>query len=293
MNDWNTIAEHIAAATGRPFSIKGSPRPVGGGCINTAVRLEDDDQAYFVKLNDRSLLDMFIAEAEGLAEIAISNSIRVPQPICRGVFGNQAYLVLEFIALGGNGNDDSAGRRLAALHRTSWDRFGWRQDNTIGATPQPNSPTEDWIGFWRDQRLGFQLQLAARNGHRGRLQTRGEQLLLAFPALIDHRPCPSLIHGDLWGGNLGYDQTGQPVIYDPAVYYADREAELAMTELFGGFSRRFYAAYEEAWPLEPGYRVRKTLYNLYHILNHLNLFGGGYGGQAQGMIERLLAETGH
>lgn len=293
MSDWSTIAEHISATTGRPFSIGTAPRSVGGGCINTTVRLEDGEQHYFVKLNDRSLLGMFSAEAEGLAEIAASNSIRVPQPICRGISGDRAYLVLEYIAMGAGGDDDSAGRQLAAMHRTGWDRFGWRRDNTIGATPQPNPPTEDWIGFWRDQRLGFQLQLAARNGHRGRLQTRGEQLLLVFPALIDHQPCPSLIHGDLWGGNLGYDQTGQPVIYDPAVYYADREAELAMTELFGGFSRRFYAAYAEAWPLAPGYRVRKMLYNLYHILNHLNLFGGGYGGQAQDMIERLLAETGH
>ena len=191
---------------------------------------------------------------------------------------------------GGDG-PEQAGRQLAAMHRNGRERFGWHRDNTIGSTPQPNASSADWIKFWREQRLGFQLRLAARNGHGGRLQSQGEKLLECFPALIDHDPQPALLHGDLWGGNLGYDSDGHPVIYDPAVYYGDREAELAMTELFGGFPGHFYAAYEEAWPLEPGYRVRKTLYNLYHILNHLNMFGGGYLGQAQRMIDRLLAEV--
>lgn len=292
MTDWKPIIDHIAESTGRPFT-PGEPRHVGGGCINTSVQLSDQDRRFFVKVNDAALLDMFSAEAEGLQQLADTGSIRVPQPICFGVTRDQAYLVLEFIKLGGTADGETAGRQLAAMHKASWSSFGWQRDNTIGSTPQPNTPTADWIAFWRDQRLGFQLRLAAQKGYRGKLQRQGEQLLQGFSALIDHQPIPSLIHGDLWGGNLGYDRSGQPVIYDPAVYYADREAELAMTELFGGFDGHFYAAYNEAWPLDPGYRTRKPLYNLYHVLNHLNLFGGGYAGQALGMIDRLLAELGH
>ena len=176
------------------------------------------------------------------------------------------------------------------MHQTTRGQFGWGRDNTIGSTPQPNKFSDDWIPFWQEQRLAYQLNLAAKNGYHGKLQERGKLLLEHFPALIDHNPVPSLIHGDLWGGNLSYDSNGNPVIYDPAVYYGDREADLAMTELFGGFGNRFYDAYNEAWPLDQGYKVRKTLYNLYHILNHLNLFGGGYGGQALRMINQLLAE---
>ena len=174
------------------------------------------------------------------------------------------------------------------MHRHTAERFGWERDNTIGATHQANAWREDWITFWREQRLGFQLELVGRHGYTG-LQRHGERLLDRFQVLIDHDPLPSLLHGDLWGGNISYDNTGEPVIFDPAVYYGDHKADLAMTELFGGFGSDFYAAYRAAWPLDAGYPTRKMLYNLYHILNHTNLFGGGYAGQAQGMIERLLA----
>jgi protein-ribulosamine 3-kinase len=178
------------------------------------------------------------------------------------------------------------------MHRATSGRFGWHRDNTIGATPQLNAWESDWIVFWQTYRLGYQLDLAARSGHGGQLQRRGGLLLERLPALFDHAPVPSLLHGDLWGGNFSGDAEGNPVIFDPACYYGDREADLAMTELFGGFSGRFYSAYRAAWPLDPGYDTRKTLYNLYHILNHLNLFGGGYGSQAERMIDRLLAELG-
>ena len=146
--------------------------------------------------------------------------------------------------------------------------------------------------FLRERRLGFQLDLAAANGYRGRLQARGEQLLERLGQFFSHyRPKPSLLHGDLWGGNHAADAKNQPVIFDPAVYYGDRESDLAMTELFGGFSAEFHAAYRDAYPLDPGYAVRKTLYNLYHVLNHLNLFGAGYKSQAETMVDRLLSET--
>jgi len=294
MTDWDAITAHIEAVTGKALTPE-PPRQIGGGCINTAVRLSDGERAYFVKLNDASGLAMFEAEAAGLAALAATNSLRVPAPLCTGTAGAQAYLVMEYISLGGRARREAvalAGEKLAQLHRASWERFGWERDNTIGSNPQPNTPSSDWVDFWRDQRLGYQLELAAHNGHRGRLQERGARLLAGFGSLIDHAPVPSLLHGDLWGGNLGFGAEGEPVVFDPAVYYGDREADLAMTELFGGFGGDFYAAYRAAWPLEPGYSVRKSLYNLYHILNHLNLFGGGYGAQAEGMIDRLLAEIG-
>ncbi len=236
---------------------------------------------------------MFEAEAAGLQALSDTDAIRTPVPLCSGQVGSQAYLVTEYIELEppSGKSHELAGRQLALLHGSTAARFGWQLDNHIGATPQSNSWQDDWIDFWRDQRLGYQLNLAARNGYAGKLQMLGERLLDQFPSLIDHAPPPSLIHGDLWGGNMSFDSSGQPVIYDPATYYGDREAEIAMTELFGGFSGHFYAAYREAWPLHPGYSVRKNLYNLYHILNHLNLFDGGYLGQAQGMMERLLAEV--
>jgi fructosamine-3-kinase len=179
------------------------------------------------------------------------------------------------------------------MHRVTGRSFGWRRDNTIGSTPQPNTPGNDWIAFWREQRLGFQLRLAERNGLSSALQAKGERLLERLEAFFrGYAPAPSLLHGDLWGGNHGYTVSGEPVVFDPAVYYGDREADLAMTELFGGFGAGFYAAYKEVWPLDSGYAVRKQLYNLYHVLNHANLFGGGYASQAEAMMERLLAEAG-
>ncbi|NEX16586.1 MAG: hypothetical protein C1943_08160 [Halochromatium sp.] len=290
MTDWPSIAEQITAASGRRCAA-GPVQPIGGGCINRAAVLGSGDQRLFVKLNEVGLLAMFEAEAAGLAEMASTQSIRVPMPICTGVAGLESFIAMDFIALGGGRSDaKAAGRQLAAMHRCRRERFGWDRDNTIGSTPQPNPAYDDWVSFWADQRLGFQLKLAAENGYRGRLQQRGAQLLERFGALIDHDPAPSLLHGDLWGGNLGYAQDGAPVIFDPACYYGDREADLAMTELFGGFGMHFRAAYEEAWPLAPGYPVRKQLYNLYHVLNHLNLFGGGYLSQAENMVDQLLAE---
>lgn len=286
---WDAIAERIGAATGQPFNIQ-SQRSISGGCINTAAVLSDDARGYFVKLNTAARLTMFEAEAEGLTALAAPGAIRVPAPICTGVVGEQSYLVMERLDLGGRLDGALAGRQLAQLHRATATACGWHRDNTIGSTPQPNAPCGDWVDFWRERRLGHQLHLAAANGYGGRLQSLGERLLADLDALIGHDPAPSLLHGDLWGGNIGATPDGQPVIFDPAVYHGDRETDLAMTELFGGFGAEFQAAYREVWPLDPGYVTRKILYNLYHVLNHLNLFGGGYLHQSQSMIERLLAE---
>jgi fructosamine-3-kinase len=287
-----SLAERIGAATGEPFTLA-SRQPVGGGDINESeMWLGHDGRRFFVKFNRADRLGMFQAESDGLDEIRSAKTIRAPSPVCSGVEGARAFLVLEYLELNGRGNAAELGRQLAALHQTTAPQFGWRRDNTIGATPQPNDWLGDWIEFLRTRRLGYQLDLAKQNGAPGRLVDQGERLLTRLNLFFEsYRPVPSLLHGDLWGGNYGFAD-GEPVLFDPAIYYGDREADLAMTELFGGFPAAFYAAYREAWPVDPGIETRKTLYNLYHILNHYNLFGGGYAGQAERMIGNLLATAG-
>lgn len=289
MIDWNPVAAAISRATQARFEFTAAT-PVSGGDINKSYRLDGHNGAcYFVKLNDTHKLAMFAAEQAGLEAIAATGTVRVPRPIAHGAVGEYAFLVLEYLELNGSGNAGLLGEQLAALHRCGSNQFGWQQDNTLGETPQHNAWTSDWISFWREQRLGFQLELAARNGYGGKLQDMGKQLLQRLPEFFgDYRPQPSLLHGDLWGGNHAYTADGAPVIFDPAPYYGDREADLAMTELFGGFDPQFYAAYRAAWPLDAGYATRRILYNLYHILNHANHFHGRYAKQAEEMMQHLL-----
>jgi protein-ribulosamine 3-kinase len=291
------LQEAIGTATGTAL-VKPHLEPVGGGDINRAQRIEDArGRRYFVKLNDGSdrakTLAMFEAEKTALQEIAATATIRVPQPWCAGAAEDDAYLVLEWLDF--RPLDEHAavqlGEQLAALHRTTSPTFGWQRDNTIGATPQSNTPSAGWVEFWQLRRLEPQLRLAALKGFIGRLQRLGENLLSDCPAFFgSYQPWPSLLHGDLWGGNAAALISGEPVVFDPASYFGDREADIAMTELFGGFPRDFRAAYRNAWPLDDGYAVRRDFYNLYHVLNHANLFGGGYANQAERMVEKLLAE---
>jgi protein-ribulosamine 3-kinase len=295
--DWQTIAAHISETTGLPFQIQAHYQ-VAGGCINSTYRIEGSGQNYFVKLNSSEHQEMFAAEVAGLTELRKPAVIKVPEPLCWGTAGGHSYLVMEYLALHGDIQTQSLsaqlGQQLAVLHQVTQTQFGWHRDNSLGLTPQVNTLENDWVTFWQNHRLGFQLDLAAHNGYSGKLQRKGEVLMAEVGQFFtDYQPQPSLLHGDLWSGNYAValdNQRGQPVIYDPAVYYGDREAEIAMTELFGGFPKRFYHAYQEAWPLDAGYSTRKTLYNLYHILNHLNLFGGGYLAQAKRMIASLLSE---
>ena len=233
---------------------------------------------------------MFAAEAEGLAELAKCGAIRVPEVLDCGIEGNQAFIEIEWLELSPATPNVEAqlGEQLAAMHRTTADRFGWHRDNTIGLTPQYNDWSDDWVAFFREHRLGFQFRLAAENGYTGQLQEQGAQLLKRLPVFFkDYAPAPSLLHGDLWAGNWGCCD-GEPVIYDPAVYFGDRETDLAMTRLFGGFGAAFYEAYEASAALAPGHRERGELYQLYHVLNHLNLFGSAYLGRAQQLISNLL-----
>jgi len=283
---------------------KGAPvrlSAVSGGCIADArIAVFADGSRVFVK-GAAGLPDMFEREAEGLQALANARALRVPRVLAV----DRDALVLECIEQGstGPGFFETFGRRFARMHRLPGPCCGFAHDNYIGATPQINRPVikpreprgqgdgSDWPEFFLERRLRFQVELAAEKGH-------GHELARLLDAcesrLVDLLACaiepPGILHGDLWSGNVGADSKGNPVIFDPAVYYGDREADLAMTELFGGFGERFFAAYDEVVPIDPGYPVRKTLYNLYHVLNHFNLFGGGYGSQASHMIDRLLSE---
>ncbi len=292
MQDLDQLSQQISVATHTDFEILSS-KPIGGGCINQACELIGDQGSYFVKFNHAELLPMFEAEFYGLQEMTETQSIKVPDPIVFGCSGNQAFLVLEMLRLGGvRGTSLSLmGAQLAQMHSQKQAYFGWHRENTIGSTRQINSRSEDWVDFFTRQRIQFQLQLASANGFRGRIQERGARLCEKLRHFFDtYSPQAALLHGDLWSGNAAVDQQGNPVIFDPACYYGDHEADLAMTELFGGFGADFHAAYRDHFPVDDGYSSRKQLYNLYHILNHLNLFGSGYLGQAESMIERLLAE---
>lgn len=291
--NWKDIETSISRATGEAFVLDEHSH-IGGGDINTAMKVTGQGRAYFLKTNRAQLIDMFEAEAEGLRDLAAARAVRVPRAICTGISGSQAYIVLEFLPMGGSGRSVMSrfGEQLAQMHRHTADRFGWQRANTIGSTPQINTWCDDWVEFWREHRLGFQLMLAKKHGLDSRTLKQGELLQQRLSDFFtDYQPQASILHGDLWSGNYGVLDNGEPVIFDPATYYGDREADLAMTELFGGFGSEFYAAYHATWPLDPGYKRRKSLYNLYHILNHFNLFGGGYASQAAGMIDRLLAET--
>jgi fructosamine-3-kinase len=235
---------------------------------------------------------MFVAEAAGLDAIRHSQTIRVPEVYLTSREENQACIVMEYIDLAGAPDRDLLARQLAAMHACYHERFGFDADNTIGSTPQINEFNDDWIEFWRRHRLGFQLKLARQNGCEARLIDSGNHLAENLaPFFGSYHPRPSLLHGDLWSGNQGADDAGNPVIFDPACYYGDHQADLAMMELFGHPGERFFAVYHEHFPINPDYRLRRELYNLYHILNHANLFGGGYARQARSMIDRLLAQS--
>ncbi len=292
MDLWQELAATISSVTASSFSIKRRDGLLGG-CINNAYRIGDSEQDYFLKLNGAEYGPMFEAEYIALEELASVAAVRVPTPIATGVVAGKAFLVTEFIVMGGDGDSAQFGRQLAQQHRHHTQYFGWERDNLIGATPQINRQESDWVTFMREHRLGYQLRLARDRRGGALIYDLGMRFCERLPRFFDsYRPQPSLLHGDLWGGNYAYSDSGEAVIFDPAIYYGDREADIAMTELFGGFSPQFYSGYEAVWPLDSGYSARKKLYNLYHIINHFNLFGGGYGAQAEGMMQHLMNQSG-
>lgn len=292
MQSWQDVIQQIEQATGHSLSfVKVSAMP--GGDINRVYHLCCEQQSYFVKLNSAHLLAMFEVEALGLGELAQTNTLRIPEAVTYGIVGSDAFLVMEYVPLKSMNSttQQQLGQQLACLHQKQQAYFGWHHDNYIGSNEQKNTRSDNWVSFWQEQRLNEQLKLAAENGYLGKIQQLGEQLIQLVPEFfISYQPQASLLHGDLWAGNAAADSEGQAVIYDPACYYGDREADIAMTELFGGYGTDFYAAYNTVWALDSGYGTRKKLYNLYHILNHLNLFGSGYLNQSEGMMQQLIAE---
>ena len=287
MSFYSHIETCISEATSSFFSIE-SRSPIGGGCISAAERLSGEGQSYFIKTNRPDFLEQFQAEQDSLEALAATRAFRIPKPIVSGQAEDKSYLILEYIETGSPGAKGwkDFGQQLAALHKIPQAYFGWIRDNVIGSTFQSNRRHDNWIDFWREERLEPQVRWARERG----FDLRGASTLLErFPEFFDgYAPQPSLLHGDLWSGNAAFDSQGQPFLFDPCCYFGDRETDLAFTEFFGGFSREFYEAYDEALPLDSGYGRRKTLYNLYHCLNHFNLFGSGYASQAQAMVDELI-----
>lgn len=287
---WNNIERHISIISGTNIQFV-NRESLSGGCISDCWKITDSNSnRWFIKTNARSLGEMFIAEAEGLNEIAASNSISCPKALCFGTSKEFSYLVLEYIPLKPLNNQRAAGAQLAKMHQLFSNSFGWKCDNTIGSTPQSNLQNNDWVSFWKNERLLSQLNLAQTKGYPNYAYDEGLKLAENLSSFFTYQPKPSLLHGDLWRGNCASNANGNPVIFDPAVYYGDRETDIAMTELFGGFNNNFYSAYNDAFALDDDYKTRKTLYNLYHILNHFNLFGGAYASQAASMTQQLLSE---
>lgn len=289
--DWEDLRQAILNLAATDIGVSSSAHAVGGGDINESYCVESSGQKYFLKLNALSALSMFEAEADGLGAMSVVEEIRVPRVIACGAAGVQSFLLLEWLELhaGRSAEEEKLGRGLALLHGISSSQFGWPRDNFIGSTIQANRQSENWLSFYREQRLAPQLALAAKRGFGERLQGLGDSLMTVLPEILaDHEPAVSLTHGDLWGGNRAWLTDGTPVLFDPAICYADRETDLAMTSLFGGFGSAFYSAYYEAWPLPDGHERRVGLYQLYHLLNHLNLFGSGYLRRSTGVMEKLL-----
>ena len=288
MSLYSHLEDRISEATGQRFSIE-RRSPIGGGCISAAERLGGSSVSYFLKTNRSEFLEQFEAEQDSLDALDATQTIRVPRPIAFGESHGRSYLVLEYIETRsfGTNNWSEFGQQLAALHAIEQPYFGWKRNNVIGSTFQSNRRHDNWIEFWQYERLEPQIRWARERGFE--LQGATELLERLPEFFYDHTPHPSLLHGDLWSGNAGFDIKGNPFIFDPCCYLGDRETDIAFTEFFGGFSRDFYNSYNKASPLHSGYKLRKTLYNLYHCLNHFNLFGSAYAHQAQSMTDTLLS----
>ena len=268
------------------FGIVHSEKPVGGGCIsNGKLITTNSGKSFFLKTNSNTPADMFAREAEGLEALRVEDGPTVPQPL---LFGPD-FILLEDLAPAPRqkGYWTTFGRKLANLHNHTHTVFGFGHDNYIGSTPQTNAWTEDGYTFFTEYRLRYQTKLAQNRGLLSSNDANAvDNLVSRLSELVPSQPA-SLLHGDLWSGNAITDTRGGPAIIDPAAHYGWAEAELAMTALFGTFPKDFYQAYEEIRPLAPGYYTRFPIYNLYHLLNHLNIFGRGYLGQVQAILRRF------
>lgn len=285
-----TVAEAIAIHLSSPIRRVSS---VGGGCIANATRIDTDEGAFFLKYGAGEVARTFPAEAAGLRALRAAGSpLIIPAVVAaeEDAAGHLGFLLMEWIETGAAGQDfwETFGRGLAALHRHTAGRYGFDQDNFIGRLPQRNGWAATWPAFFRHHRLEPQVQMARERGRWQSAWNRAlESLYRRLDDLLPAQPPPSILHGDLWSGNFLVTLAGPAALIDPAAYYGHREADLAMTELFGGFSASLYGAYREAWPLAPGYDTRREIYNLYHLINHLNHFGGGYAGSVASILKRF------
>ncbi len=284
---WPEIKRHISAITGEDQRII-AVESVSGGDINQAFCVSTENERYFIKINDASLVDMFEAEFYGLSAMGDT----APAPITAGTSAQFAFLVMEYLPLSPkNINDNTSSAELAnqlvCLHQNTYSKFGWQRNNYIGSTPQRNNVHTDWCTFWWNERLQPQLDLSRKNIGGQLIKYKDDIKQASDRLLSQHHPTPRLCHGDLWSGNKGFTSEGRAYLFDPAPYYGDRETDLAMTELFGGFSQGFYEHYYRHFPKREAYSPRKKLYNLYHILNHVNLFGDSYLTQAKMYINDI------
>ncbi|MFC4078363.1 fructosamine kinase family protein [Salinithrix halophila] len=274
------------------------PHPVSGGEISDAFRLETEEGRYFLKVRKKAPAGLFAVEAAGLTKLDVSDQIRIPRVIAHGITEEDktGWILLEWLESDPQTPSPQAaedlGRGLAEIHRTTAPSFGLEHDNFIGTLPQKNGYLEEWTTFYRERRLRPQIERARRQNRLPSARERGLTRLMdrldewiGYPEIQ-----PSLLHGDLWGGNWIIDKEGVPCLIDPATYYGHREVDLAFTQLFGGFPAAFYDAYQEAWPLDPGFEDRKPLYQLFYLLVHLNIFGESYGNGVDQVWKRFAGE---
>ncbi len=294
---WQDIKASLESHLGSKIIIN-STTPVSGGDISQAYMLDCNAGRFFVKTNHAEHHGMFSSEANALKTIKENINEGCPKVICTDHNSNSSFIILEYLELSSRPSNSIENCRtklaqlVAKLHScvNETDKsFGWCEDNFIGLTPQPNTWLHNWKDFFIEYRIEPQFRLAEKNGFSGKIKSQKTSLFRAIETILaDHTPKATLLHGDFWSGNYSFDQQGQPWIFDPASYYGDPETDIAMTELFGGFGLSFYRTYYKILPQKPGYDTRKSVYNLYHMFNHLNLFGSGYLPQVQSYIKRVI-----
>lgn len=286
---WQAISQQLSDTLMFNFTIAERVK-VSGGDINDCYMISDGNERYFVKVNNKDYSNKFQIEAENLRLLRETSTVSVPEVVHLGASKDSSFIILNYLPTKPLENDKCSfdfGVQLAKLHLWGEQKeFGCDQDNYIGNTLQLNPWHKKWARFFAEQRIGWQLQLLKEKGIEfGQID---EMVDLIHSKLSGHNPRPSLLHGDLWHGNVSNSVFG-PICYDPACYWGDRECDIAMTELFEGFQPAFYEGYESIAPLDVGYNERKGIYNLYHLLNHCNQFGGQYLSQTEACINRIQA----
>jgi fructosamine-3-kinase len=283
---WHYIGQQISQQIQQKFNCD-EVRQVTSGDSHRAFTVSDGKQHFFIKINEKLHLANFNGEVEGLEHLTSTELFKIPKVICTGTVSDHSFLVLEYIQIESGTKDNwfQFGQNLAQLHKNHTQKmYGWQEDNFIGLTVQPNCWQNNWSVFFSEQRIGFILQLLLEKGHD--LADIDRVVNTVKSLLKGHHPKASMLHGDLWQGNTGFHK-GQPVLYDPAFYFGDRETDLAMSELFGRFPDPFYQGYSDKWPIDADYLFRKPVYQLYHVLNHALLFGGHYLNSARSTLKNL------